>query len=187
LEHALHAGPRGLLDAHAGGGNPGGGCRWQTGRGTAQRAPCSPELEVARQGRADHRNSGGAGHGHAESRGYLKRRPNVLRDTSDLADDARRVNERDPKERLAVPPVDDELGRLATSFNGLLDRLSAAMNLQRQFMANASHELRTPVSVVRTATQVTLATEERSADEYRESLHIIGGHSDRFVLKFVKP
>ncbi len=78
-----------------------------------------------------------------------------------------------------MPPGDDELGRLATSFNELLDRLSSAMNFQRQFMADASHELRTPVSVVRTATQVTLAKDIRSADEYRESLGIIGEQATR--------
>jgi signal transduction histidine kinase len=69
--------------------------------------------------------------------------------------------------------VNDELGRLAASFNELLDRLAAAMNFQRQFMADASHELRTPVSVVRTATQVMLTKNIRSSHEYRESLAII--------------
>ena len=75
--------------------------------------------------------------------------------------------------------MDDELGRLAASFNGLLDRLASALNFQRQFMADASHELRTPVSVVRTATQVTLAKDVRPADEYRESLVIIGEQANR--------
>ena len=97
----------------------------------------------------------------------------TLRPLAAMADQARRVNEQRPKERLVVPPVDDELGRLAVSFNGLLDRLAAALEVQRQFMADASHELRTPVSVVRTATEVTLARKNRSADEYRESLQII--------------
>ena len=46
-------------------------------------------------------------------------------------------------------------------------------------MADASHELRTPVSVVRTATQVTLAQDIRPADEYRESLEIIGEQAAR--------
>lgn len=105
----------------------------------------------------------------------------TLRPLTQMAIDARRVNERDPKERLAVPPVHDELARLATSFNELLDRLAAALNLQRQFMANASHELRTPVSVVRTATQVTLARDLRSANEYRESLEVIGEQADRLT------
>jgi signal transduction histidine kinase len=97
----------------------------------------------------------------------------TLRPLTRMADQARSVNARDPKERLSAPPVNDELGRLAASFNELLDRLAAAMNFQRQFMADASHELRTPVSVVRTATQVMLSKNIRSSHEYRESLAII--------------
>jgi signal transduction histidine kinase len=96
-----------------------------------------------------------------------------------MADQARRINEHDPRMRLDVPPVADELGHLASAFNGLLDRLASALNLQRQFMADASHELRTPVSIVHTATQVTLAKEDRAADEYRESLVIIGEQANR--------
>ena len=46
-------------------------------------------------------------------------------------------------------------------------------------MADASHELRTPVSVVRTAAQVTLAKDVRSAEEYRESLVIVGEQANR--------
>jgi signal transduction histidine kinase len=48
-------------------------------------------------------------------------------------------------------------------------------------MADASHELRTPVSVVRTATQVTHSRDDRSADEYRESLEIIGEQATRLT------
>jgi signal transduction histidine kinase len=103
----------------------------------------------------------------------------TLKPLARMADQARQINEQDPRERLAAPPVDDELGRLASSFNGLLDRLASALNHQRQFMADASHELRTPVSVVRTATQVTLAKDVRTAAEYRESLVIIGEQASR--------
>ena len=103
----------------------------------------------------------------------------TLQPLTQMADEARRVNEQDPKERLAMPPANDELRHLAMSFNGLLDRLAAALNLQRQFMADASHELRTPVSVVQTATQVTLARNLRPAQEYRDSLEIIGEQAAR--------
>jgi heavy metal sensor kinase len=103
----------------------------------------------------------------------------TLRPLTKMADQARRINERDPHARLTAPPVNDELSQLAGAFNGLLDRLASALSFQRQFMADASHELRTPVSVVRTATQVTLSKAVRTADEYRESLVIIGEQANR--------
>lgn len=103
----------------------------------------------------------------------------TLRPLTRMAGQARTINEQNPTERLTAPPVNDELGDLATSFNELLDRLAAALNFQRQFMADASHELRTPVSVVRTAAQVTLSQCVRSDAEYRESLGIIGEQATR--------
>jgi two-component system, OmpR family, sensor kinase len=103
----------------------------------------------------------------------------TLQPLARMAEQARHINERHPGARLSAPAPGDELGQLAVSFNGLLDRLAAALNDQRQFMADASHELRTPVSVVRTAVQVTLARESRSVDEYRESLVIVGEQAAR--------
>jgi len=97
----------------------------------------------------------------------------TLRPLKRMAHQAREINERNPTDRLSAPPVNDELGDLASSFNELLGRLAAALNFQRQFMADASHELRTPVSVVRTAAQVTLSQDIRTNEEYRESLAII--------------
>jgi signal transduction histidine kinase len=73
----------------------------------------------------------------------------------------------------------DELGAFAGAFNGLLTRQRDALRIQRQFMADASHELRTPVSVVRTATDVTLGRESRQEGEYRETLSIIGTQARR--------
>lgn len=103
----------------------------------------------------------------------------TLRPLTRMAAQARAINERNPTDRLSAPPVHDELGHLAASFNELLERLSAALNFQRQFMADASHELRTPVSVVKTATQVILAHDRRSNDEYREALAIVGEQANR--------
>jgi signal transduction histidine kinase len=73
----------------------------------------------------------------------------------------------------------DELGQLAGAFNGLVARLRAALQTQRQFMADASHELRTPVSVIRTAAEVALTREHRDEAEYREALAIAGGEARR--------
>ena len=84
----------------------------------------------------------------------------TLRPLTDMATQATSITERNPTARLHAPNSDDELGRFAAAFNGLLDRLAAVLHAQRQFMADASHELRTPVSVVRTTAQVTLAREQ---------------------------
>ena len=105
----------------------------------------------------------------------------TLRPLTDMAMQATSITERDPSARLNAPNRNDELGRFAAAFNGLLDRLAAALHAQRQFMADASHELRTPVSVVRTTAQVTLARETRSEDDYRESLTIVAEQSARLA------
>jgi two-component system, OmpR family, sensor kinase len=102
-----------------------------------------------------------------------------LRPLTDLAAQAASITEHDPSGRLQPPPVEDELGRLARAFNAVLDRLATALHGQRQFMADASHELRTPVSVVRTTAQVTLAQQTRPEPEYRESMAIVEEQSAR--------
>jgi signal transduction histidine kinase len=101
-----------------------------------------------------------------------------LRPLADLATQAATITEHDPAGRLQTPH-DDELGRLARAFNAVLDRRAAALRDQRQFMADASHELRTPVSVVRTTAQVILAQKTRPEHEYRESMSIVEEQSAR--------
>ncbi len=104
-----------------------------------------------------------------------------LRPLTDLAGQAAAITARDTSTRLHPPQIDDELGRFAQAFNASLDRLAAALDAQRQFMADASHELRTPVSVVRTTAQVTLARDQRAEDDYRESLGIVEEQSARLA------
>ncbi|MGH9820187.1 MAG: HAMP domain-containing protein, partial [Pyrinomonadaceae bacterium] len=71
-------------------------------------------------------------------------------------------------ERLPVVNEKDELGKLATAFNDVLDRLDKSFEQQRRFMADASHELRTPLAIVRGESEVALSTSTRPAAEYQE-------------------
>ncbi len=98
-----------------------------------------------------------------------------------MAGQAAAITARDLSTRLRVRHHRDEVGRFAAAFNGVLDRLSAAVHAQRQFMADAAHELRTPVSVVRTAAQVTLARNGRSGADYQEALEIVAEQSTRLT------
>jgi heavy metal sensor kinase len=90
-----------------------------------------------------------------------------------MAERARRIGVEDLTARLPVANRRDELGRLAETFNDLLGRLEASMIQQRQFMADASHELRTPVATARTAAAVALQQPQRDERDYREALAIV--------------
>jgi two-component system OmpR family sensor kinase len=90
-----------------------------------------------------------------------------------MAARARLIGVQNLSERLPVANPRDELGRLAETFNELLARLEGSLIQQRQFMADASHELRTPVTTARTAASVALQQPSREEAEYRETLAII--------------
>lgn len=62
---------------------------------------------------------------------------------------ARSISARDLEGRLPVPPTDDELARLATTLNDLLDRVDESTQNERRFVADASHELRSPVATIK--------------------------------------
>jgi heavy metal sensor kinase len=86
---------------------------------------------------------------------------------------ARSITAQELGARLPVANPTDELGGLAQTFNDLLQRLEESFSQQRQFMADASHELRTPIATARTAVTVTLKQPNREEGEYRDALRIV--------------
>ena len=91
----------------------------------------------------------------------------ALAPVDQITQTARTISAQNLSSRLVVPDTGDELQRLSQTLNGMLDRLESAFKKITQFTADASHELRTPVAVMRTRAELSLR-KARSADEYRE-------------------
>jgi heavy metal sensor kinase len=89
-----------------------------------------------------------------------------------IIDEARAISPTDLSARLSVPSSGDELQRLSETLNQMLMRVEQSLLQMRQFTADASHELRTPMTLIYTAAQFALRR-ERSPDELKESMQKI--------------
>jgi signal transduction histidine kinase len=93
----------------------------------------------------------------------------ALRPVALLATEAQRINERNLHHRLPVPDTKDEIAALSCTLNRMLERIDKAFTSVRTFTGNASHELRTPISLMRTEIEVALYR-PRDTEEYRAIL-----------------
>lgn len=92
---------------------------------------------------------------------------------------ARRLSGETLDQRIRYAGADDEVAELAATFDAMLDRLGAAFETQKRFVANASHEMRTPLAVMRTEIDVTLSDPDADVAEYRRMATVVRDASQR--------
>ncbi len=102
----------------------------------------------------------------------------ALAPVDQITQTARNISAQNLSSRLVVPNTGDELQRLSQTLNGMLERLEAAFKKITQFTADASHELRTPVAVMRTRAELSLR-KARSSEEYREVIAEVLGELEK--------
>ena len=93
---------------------------------------------------------------------------------------AAQITDHTPGERLPVGRTDDEIARLGTTLNTMLERLERSFARERAFVADASHELRTPLAILKTEIELALR-EGRTPAELVEALRSAGEETDRLA------
>jgi two-component system OmpR family sensor kinase len=104
----------------------------------------------------------------------------ALQPVHDITATAERIARGDLHQRLSPVEPQDEVGELAATFNLMIERLEENFVRERRFTGDVSHQLRTPLTAIETALEVTLS-KGRSAEEYREVLRIMQSRTANLV------
>jgi signal transduction histidine kinase len=96
----------------------------------------------------------------------------LLRPVHRITATARRINDGNLDERIALDGPRDELRELADTFDDMLGRLDHAVRAQRRLIANAAHELRTPLANQRTIIEVALDDPDATTDDLRQMAEV---------------
>jgi signal transduction histidine kinase len=103
----------------------------------------------------------------------------VLKPVEEITNVARDIQASDLSRRIALEGPDDEITRLAATFDGMLERLDRAFSSQRRFLADTSHDLRTPLAVIRSNVEVVADDETATVADWQE----VGGIVQRNTEK----
>lgn len=95
----------------------------------------------------------------------------ALKPIKKVAETAKEIGEGNLNKRIALPQTKDEIGQLLTEFNHMADQLQHVIDREKQFSADASHELRTPISVI--IANAEYALDQKDPKIYEDSLKLI--------------
>ena len=82
------------------------------------------------------------------------------------------IEKGDLSKRITIPKVNDEVGRLARTFNKMIERIENSFNKEKRFTADASHELKTPISVISATAEEALIGDNKTED-YKKAFRAI--------------
>jgi signal transduction histidine kinase len=105
----------------------------------------------------------------------------ALRPVARITDVAAQIEASDLTRRIALPGPDDELKRMADTFDRMLDRLAGAFEAQRQLVDDASHELRNPLAIMRTNLDVALRDPEPSVERLQHAATVTARAAERMT------
>ncbi|WP_343209358.1 HAMP domain-containing sensor histidine kinase [Anaerolentibacter hominis] len=105
----------------------------------------------------------------------------TLKPLKSLKDSIGQINEHNLQWRVPMPGTGDEVGQLTGSFNDMLDRLAEAFSMQKRFAANAAHELKTPLALMKTSLDVLRMDEKPSAEDYDSFVEDMEAGIDRLT------
>ena len=102
----------------------------------------------------------------------------ALRPIDYITKTARAISSGDLNQRLRMPRTEDEVGRLAVTFDEMLNKLENSINKERQFASDASHELRTPIAIISAQAEEALSG-AHNTKEYKEALSTVQKESKK--------
>jgi signal transduction histidine kinase len=103
----------------------------------------------------------------------------VLKPVGEITAVAREIQASDLSRRIALTGPDDELKRLGDTFDGMLERLDTAFSSQRRFLADTSHDLRTPLTVIRSNVELVADDPEANLEDWRRAGAVIKRNAEK--------
>ena len=104
-----------------------------------------------------------------------------LKPIKELSNTTLSITENNLDMRLPRRSTKDEISSLTDSFNSMLDRLSDAFEQQKRFSANAAHEFKTPVAVIKAGLQTLMLDDTADIKDYKEVFEVISRNSKRLA------